>query len=82
MFLLFFILHSPAAARPEPASTLEYSDTPFKTQHPDDFGEANDAKVQELEDSCEGIVEEDEECLMRRTLAAHLDYIYTQKTKP
>ncbi|KAK8624848.1 hypothetical protein V6N13_089734 [Hibiscus sabdariffa] len=74
LFLLLFILHSPAAARPVPASALEYSDTPFKTQHPDDIGEEN-------EDSCEGIVEE-EECLMRRTLAAHLDYIYTQKTKP
>ncbi|XP_052202801.1 phytosulfokines 5-like [Diospyros lotus] len=29
------------------------------------------------EDSCEEV--EKEECLMRRTLAAHLDYIYTQK---
>ncbi|ESW32925.1 hypothetical protein PHAVU_001G029200 [Phaseolus vulgaris] len=26
--------------------------------------------------------EETEECLMRRTLAAHVDYIYTQKHKP
>ncbi|KZV14200.1 phytosulfokines 3 [Dorcoceras hygrometricum] len=30
--------------------------------------------------SCQGI--EDEECLMRRTLAAHTDYIYTQKHNP
>ncbi|KAJ6335304.1 hypothetical protein OIU76_007425 [Salix suchowensis] len=30
--------------------------------------------------SCEGPGEE--ECLMRRTLAAHVDYIYTQKHKP
>ncbi|EPS67455.1 hypothetical protein M569_07323 [Genlisea aurea] len=28
------------------------------------------------EDGCRGIGEE--ECLMRKTLAAHLDYIYTQ----
>ncbi|KAF7811096.1 Phytosulfokines 3 [Senna tora] len=34
----------------------------------------------EAEESCEGIGEE--ECLMRRTLTAHLDYIYTQKHKP
>ncbi|KAK8544286.1 hypothetical protein V6N13_034648 [Hibiscus sabdariffa] len=34
----------------------------------------------EAEDSCEGTAEDD--CLMRRTLAAHLDYIYTQKQKP
>ncbi|KAK8606919.1 hypothetical protein V6N13_052671 [Hibiscus sabdariffa] len=32
------------------------------------------------EDGCDGIGEE--ECLMRRTLAAHVDYIYTQKHKP
>ncbi|KAL6207960.1 hypothetical protein ACLB2K_018912 [Fragaria x ananassa] len=29
--------------------------------------------------SCEGVNEE--ECLMRRTLVAHVDYIYTQKHK-
>ncbi|KAI5581267.1 hypothetical protein POPTR_007G006800v4 [Populus trichocarpa] len=33
-----------------------------------------------MEESCEGVGEE--ECLMRRTLAAHTDYIYTQKHKP
>ncbi|KDP32103.1 hypothetical protein JCGZ_12564 [Jatropha curcas] len=31
-------------------------------------------------ESCEGVGEE--ECLMRRTLAAHIDYIYTQNHKP
>ncbi|XP_059449058.1 phytosulfokines-like [Corylus avellana] len=35
----------------------------------------------EVDESCEG-VEGKEECLMRRTVAAHLDYIYTQKHKP
>ncbi|KAE8715752.1 Phytosulfokine [Hibiscus syriacus] len=34
----------------------------------------------EVGDSCEGIAED--ECLMRRTLAAHVDYIYTQKHNP
>ncbi|TKY71226.1 Phytosulfokines 3 [Spatholobus suberectus] len=33
-----------------------------------------------VEETCQGIGEE--ECLMRRTLAAHTDYIYTQKLKP
>ncbi|KAK8941276.1 Phytosulfokine [Platanthera zijinensis] len=28
--------------------------------------------------SCDGVGED--ECLMRRTLAAHIDYIYTQQT--
>ncbi|CAJ2630401.1 phytosulfokines 3-like [Trifolium pratense] len=38
-----------------------------------------DEKVN-IEDNCEGISEDD--CLMRRTLVAHTDYIYTQKQKP
>ncbi|KAG8473524.1 hypothetical protein CXB51_035635 [Gossypium anomalum] len=81
MFLLFFILSSPiAVGRPEPASSVQHAkNTPIITQVHLGEGEA-DQKV-ELEDSCEGIAEE-EECLMRRTLAAHIDYIYTQKTKP
>lgn len=33
-----------------------------------------------VEESCEGVGED--ECLQRRTLAAHTDYIYTQKHKP
>ncbi|KAJ1298139.1 hypothetical protein BS78_01G430600 [Paspalum vaginatum] len=31
-----------------------------------------------MRDDCEGGEEEGEECLMRRTLVAHTDYIYTQ----
>ncbi|XWS54661.1 hypothetical protein CRYUN_Cryun10bG0107600 [Craigia yunnanensis] len=75
VFLLFFTLSCAAAARPEPASSVQYA-TPIKTQHLDNEAE----KVDLVEDSCEGI--EEEECLVRRTLAAHTDYIYTQKTKP
>ncbi|KAE8704101.1 Phytosulfokines 3 [Hibiscus syriacus] len=37
-------------------------------------------ETEAVEDSCDGVGEE--ECLMRRTLAAHVDYIYTQKHKP
>ncbi|XP_027333566.1 phytosulfokines-like [Abrus precatorius] len=36
-------------------------------------------KVEIDDESCE---EGTEECLTRRTLAAHTDYIYTQKHKP
>lgn len=39
------------------------------------------AKSESDDESCEG-VDGREECLMRRTLAAHVDYIYTQKHKP
>ncbi|KAK7383242.1 hypothetical protein VNO78_28916 [Psophocarpus tetragonolobus] len=37
------------------------------------------AKAEIDEESCE---ENTEECLIRRTLVAHVDYIYTQKNKP
>ncbi|KAI7752953.1 hypothetical protein M8C21_032016 [Ambrosia artemisiifolia] len=33
-----------------------------------------------VEDNCNGV--EKEECLERRTLVAHLDYIYTNDKKP
>nr|KYP39477.1 Phytosulfokines 3 [Cajanus cajan] len=43
------------------------------------FSPHGDVAAYVLDDeSCEGI----DECLMRRTLAAHVDYIYTQKNKP
>ncbi|PKA65966.1 Phytosulfokines 2 [Apostasia shenzhenica] len=43
------------------------------------YGDQNNAV--NVDDQCEGV--EEEECLMRRTLAAHTDYIYTQgKTSP
>ncbi|KAH7832899.1 hypothetical protein Vadar_001179 [Vaccinium darrowii] len=65
--LLFFALT--CTARPGPA----FPDvTPMKIEH-------GDAEVGG-EVNCEGVGEE--ECLMRRTLAAHVDYIYTQKQKP
>ncbi|KAI8550108.1 hypothetical protein RHMOL_Rhmol06G0078800 [Rhododendron molle] len=46
-----------------------------KTQNQDAATESNDQI--DHEENCEGV--ERDECLMRRTLAAHLDYIYTQK---
>ncbi|XP_061355648.1 phytosulfokines 3-like [Gastrolobium bilobum] len=66
--LLFFFLFLTFtyAGRRDPASSPVISS---KTQH----------GVLE-EENCEGIGEE--ECLMRRTLVAHTDYIYTQKQKP
>ncbi|KAH7665022.1 Phytosulfokine protein [Dioscorea alata] len=39
-----------------------------------------EANPEAVEESCEGVG--DEECLMRRTLSAHIDYIYTQGKKP
>ncbi|XP_058219623.1 phytosulfokines-like [Rhododendron vialii] len=45
-----------------------------KTQNQDAATESNEI---DHEENCEGV--ERDECLMRRTLAAHLDYIYTQR---
>ncbi|KAF8406181.1 hypothetical protein HHK36_008261 [Tetracentron sinense] len=64
--LLFFTLSY--AARPEPA-------LPMKTQH-----EVAEVENVEVDEGCEGVGED--ECLMRRTLVANTDYIYTQKHNP
>ncbi|KAK2656776.1 hypothetical protein Ddye_009828 [Dipteronia dyeriana] len=71
MIALFLFSTLTYAVRPEPSSASNF---PAKTQHGEMKGE------QLLEESCDGVGED--ECLMRRTLAAHIDYIYTQKTKP
>ncbi|KAF2295599.1 hypothetical protein GH714_033263 [Hevea brasiliensis] len=60
------------AARHEPA----FSNGSLAKDQPQGVDEAEIVEEQ----SCEGAGEE--ECLMRRTLAAHIDYIYTQKHKP
>ncbi|MFS8033153.1 putative phytosulfokine [Helianthus anomalus] len=67
--MLSLLLLSPllSLARPEPATTTT---TTIRTP----------SKGVEIEEGCEGTGEE--ECLMRRTLVAHLDYIYTQKKNP
>ncbi|KAK8636514.1 hypothetical protein V6N13_124260 [Hibiscus sabdariffa] len=78
VFLLFFTLSSTSAARPDPTtSQVQHPNTPAKTQNLDTGTE----RV-EVDDICQGIKEDEEECLMRRTLAAHVDYIYTQKANP
>lgn len=42
--------------------------------------EAEHQHAEAVDDNCEGVSQDD--CLMRRTLVAHLDYIYTQNHKP
>ncbi|KAH7847287.1 hypothetical protein Vadar_024273 [Vaccinium darrowii] len=60
------------SARPEP---LPLEETSMKTHQTGDKAHEHVA-----DESCVGVGEE--ECLMRRTLVAHVDYIYTQKLKP
>nr|ABR17068.1 unknown [Picea sitchensis] len=48
-----------------------------KTEQPADQG----PQMNGFEENCSNI-DEEEECLMRRTLAAHVDYIYTQEHNP
>ncbi|TKY55595.1 Phytosulfokines protein [Spatholobus suberectus] len=64
--LLCFMLAH--AIRPEPAF------------HQESLAKAHQQSVEAVDESCEGVGED--ECLMRRTLAAHVDYIYTQKHNP
>ncbi|KAM1106515.1 hypothetical protein ACFX2I_003415 [Malus domestica] len=73
--LLLFPSLSGMAARPLPSSSSDVS--AVKVQH-----ELEDVEVEKsmVEESCEGVGED--ECLTRRTLAAHIDYIYTQKHSP
>ncbi|XP_059624030.1 phytosulfokines 3-like [Cornus florida] len=73
MIVLLLCFTLSYAARPEPTKLPEV--TPANTQR---VVEAQ--KFEVADESCEGVG--DEECLMRRTLAAHIDYIYTQKQKP
>ncbi|KAK9097136.1 hypothetical protein Sjap_022633 [Stephania japonica] len=67
--LLLFSLTS--AARTGPMTSNESIP---KAQH------GHETERFEVEESCGGVGEE--ECLMRRTLAAHLDYIYTNRKQP
>ncbi|KAE9611676.1 hypothetical protein Lal_00011559 [Lupinus albus] len=72
-FFFFLLLTFTCASRPVPASSLDISN---KSKH-----EIIEEESVNMEgSSCEGIGEED--CLMRRTLVAHTDYIYTDKHKP
>ncbi|KAI3525491.1 hypothetical protein L1887_04327 [Cichorium endivia] len=67
--ILLLSMLSCTIARPTPT----FKDvTPVETHHTDE--EVAKSRTEEI---CTGPGEE--ECLMRRTLAAHLDYIYTRK---
>ncbi|XP_042495740.1 phytosulfokines-like [Macadamia integrifolia] len=75
LFLVALILFASltcTAARPDPALP---NDSLVKTKHANPVAKNAD----ELE-SCDGIGKE--ECLMRRSLNAHTDYIYTQDANP
>ncbi|EEF40317.1 phytosulfokines precursor, putative [Ricinus communis] len=65
---LFISFTLTKAVRPEPFA-----------KYPNAVAEIRDEDDGQAE-TCEG--EGKEDCLMRRTLAAHIDYIYTQKTNP
>ncbi|MED6217742.1 hypothetical protein PIB30_020541 [Stylosanthes scabra] len=66
----FLLLTFSYAGRPTPAPG---SATSF------DVSSNIQNEVLEEKETCEGMGEE--ECLMRRTLAAHIDYIYTQRNR-
>ncbi|AEE86831.1 putative phytosulfokine 4 [Arabidopsis thaliana] len=62
------------SARPEPAYFASFTTSPADTLSL----EMIESKLHEVAgESCDK--EDDEDCLVRRTLTAHLDYIYTHK---
>ncbi|KAK6939746.1 Phytosulfokine [Dillenia turbinata] len=70
--LLLFVLSY--AARPRP---VLYGDSPAPA---DNLRQAVKEETEVDDRVCEEL--DKEECLMRRTLVAHLDYIYSQDHKP
>ncbi|KAI3832187.1 hypothetical protein MKX03_012746 [Papaver bracteatum] len=69
IILVIFFVSLAHAARPEP--TVLPNNSLAESQH------GEDVEVDDSEFSCNGVGEE--ECLRRKTLMAHVDYIYTQK---
>ncbi|KAL5187525.1 Phytosulfokine [Glycine soja] len=63
--LLSSMLVHAMSIRPEPAF------------HQESLAKPHQQSAEAVDESCEGVGED--ECLMRRTFAAHVDYIYTQK---
>ncbi|CAN8254827.1 unnamed protein product [Cochlearia groenlandica] len=61
------------------AARLTPKTTTTSSSRDNSFEEMEGDKVEEEEISCKGIGEE--ECLIRRNLVAHIDYIYTQNHK-
>ncbi|KAG9440632.1 hypothetical protein H6P81_020797 [Aristolochia fimbriata] len=70
--LLLFSLAS--AARRHPLAVSDHS-----AVETDQVAVAVETEPAEGTEGCDGVGEE--ECLMRRTLAAHIDYIYTNGAK-
>ncbi|KAK1410332.1 hypothetical protein QVD17_36867 [Tagetes erecta] len=70
--ILFFILALLLCSKPSCAARPIANDSTV-TKHQTKGGV-------EIEERCEGI--DEDECLMRRTLVAHIDYIYTQNKNP
>uniref|UniRef100_A0A0A8ZM46 Phytosulfokine n=1 Tax=Arundo donax TaxID=35708 RepID=A0A0A8ZM46_ARUDO len=79
--LLFLVCTRGEAARPVPGSSENMSQRAVSAVVHEKSGSGRGMEVNQVEPEalrgCEG-GEEAEECLMRRTLVAHTDYIYTQ----
>ncbi|XP_062209174.1 phytosulfokines 4 [Phragmites australis] len=80
--LLFLVCTRSQAARPEPGSSDHMPQRAVSTSLHEKIGSGLGVKMDQQEEpqamtECEG-GEDVGECLMRRTLVAHTDYIYTQ----
>ncbi|KAL6192954.1 hypothetical protein ACLB2K_034039 [Fragaria x ananassa] len=81
-FVLVLLLLSKVEARPMPATPvlplsdpiLSSSSTSITSSSPASGASLSD--IYDDDDACKGL--KSEECLMRRSMVAHTDYIYTQ----
>ncbi|KAE8657394.1 Detected protein of unknown function [Hibiscus syriacus] len=67
ILILALLLLSTAKARPLPQQADDLQNLPFSSTESMSF----------IDGECGGL--NDEECMIRRSLAAHTDYIYTQE---
>ncbi|KAG7034274.1 Phytosulfokine, partial [Cucurbita argyrosperma subsp. argyrosperma] len=77
LIFLLLLLHL-LCNRPPPAHAARPA--PVFASLPTQGLDENLTDSENMDEKCSGVSEE--ECLMRRTLVAHLDYVYTQKHTP
>ncbi|KAJ7953991.1 phytosulfokines 3-like [Quillaja saponaria] len=77
-FFVALLLLKVAEGRSISSSTLFDSDIPVSSAHVTASPEQPSID-DEGDDGCKGL--ESEECLIRRSMVAHIDYIYTQDIK-
>ncbi|XP_061973814.1 phytosulfokines 1-like [Populus nigra] len=77
LMMVLFLLFSGAKSRSISASTRPESTPPETSSHIPAGSSPGESSINDEGYSCSGL-ESEEECLIRRSMADHTDYIYTQ----